>query len=213
MPSVSILYEVKVVIRDFELYKISRDFSLEYGTILGIIWFITFFTCVNGLVGGNVLLMLIGMSFMGITALMPIYLAWRYKQHLKAGERVPMSIAWLFVALMFFYAAVLTGVGEYLYFQYYDKGRVVEFFMRFLASPETEAQYKTIGASDFLQQSREGLAELASLSPLDLTLNLFANNLFFSLLYSFPVALVAHRKCRDLKQWANSLNNRNSNPS
>ena len=29
---------------DFELYKTSRDFSLEYGTVLGIIWFITFFT-------------------------------------------------------------------------------------------------------------------------------------------------------------------------
>ena len=37
---------------DFELYKISREFSLEYGTILGIIWLITFFTCMNGMMGG-----------------------------------------------------------------------------------------------------------------------------------------------------------------
>ena len=196
---------------DFELYKISRDFSLEYGTVLGIIWLITFFTCMNGMIGGNPLLTLFGMGFMGICALMPFYLAWRYKQHLKVGDRVPMSIAWLFTALMFFYAAIIAGVGEYLYFQYYDKGRAVEFFMQFLSSPETEAQYKTIGASDILEQSRTALTELANLSPLDLTLNLFANNLFIALLLSIPVAMVAHRKCRDIRPIAKALNDRNSN--
>ena len=179
---------------------------MEYGTSLGIIWLITFFTCMNGMVGGNALLMLFGMGFMGICALMPFYLAWRYKQHLKVGDRVPMSIAWLFTALMFFYAAIIAGVGEYLYFQYYDKGRAVEFFMQFLSSPETEAQYKTIGASDILEQSRTALTELANLSPLDLTLNLFANNLFISLLLSIPVAIVAHHKSRSIKPIFDALN-------
>lgn len=191
---------------DFELYKTSRDFSLEYGTVLGIIWFITFFTVLNGMVGGNVLLMLFGMGFMGVCVLMPFYLAWRYKQHMKAGERVPMSIAWLFTALMFFYAAVLAGVGEYLYFQYIDKGRAVEYFTQFLSSPETEAQYKMIGATGLLEQSKAALAELATLSPLDLTLNLFANNLFISLLLSIPVAIVAHHKSRSIKPLFDALN-------
>jgi len=157
------------------------------------------------------LLMLFGMGFMGVCALMPFYLAWRYKQHLRAGDRVPLSIAWLFTALMFFYAAILSGVGEYLYFQYIDKGRAVEFFMQFLSSPETEAQYKMIGATDILEQSRTALTELAALSPLDLTLNLFANNLFIALLFSIPVAMVAHRKSRDMKPLADALGSRNNN--
>jgi hypothetical protein len=85
--------------------------------------------------------------------------------------------------------------------------------MQFLSSPETEAQYKTIGASDILEQSKTALTELANLSPLDLTLNLFANNLFIALLLSIPVAMVAHRKCRDIRPIAKALNDRNSNPS
>ncbi|MCR4836809.1 MAG: DUF4199 domain-containing protein [Bacteroidaceae bacterium] len=198
---------------DFELYKISREFSLEYGTILGIIWLITFFTCMNGMMGGGALLMLFGMGFMGISALMPFYLAWRYKQHLKPGDRVPMGIAWLFSALMFFYASIVAGVGEYIYFQYIDKGRVMDYFMQFLSSPETEAQYKTIGASELLEQSKAALAELANLTPLDLTLNIFANNLFIALLLSLPVALVAHRKCHDIRLSVNELNRHNNNPS
>ncbi len=198
---------------DFELYKISREFSLEYGTILGIIWLITFFTCMNGMMGGGALLMLFGMGFMGINALMPFYLAWRYKQHLKPGDRVPMGIAWLFSALMFFYASIIAGVGEYIYFQYIDKGRAMEYFMQFLSSPETEAQYKTIGASELLEQSKAALAELANLTPLDLTLNIFANNLFIALLLSLPVAFVAHRKCHDIRLSVNELNRHNNNPS
>ena len=198
---------------DFELYKISREFSLEYGTILGIIWLITFFTCMNGMMGGGTLLMLFGMGFMGISALMPFYLAWRYKQHLKPGDRVPMGIAWLFSALMFFYASIIAGVGEYIYFQYIDKGRAMEYFMQFLSSPETEAQYKTIGASELLEQSKTALAELANLTPLDLTLNIFANNLFIALLLSLPVAFVAHRKCHDIRLSVNELNRHNNNPS
>ena len=198
---------------DFELYKISREFSLEYGTIVGIIWLITFFTCMNGMMGGGALLMLFGMGFMGISALMPFYLAWRYKQHLKPGDRVPMGIAWLFSALMFFYASIIAGVGEYIYFQYIDKGRAMEYFMQFLSSPETEAQYKTIGASELLEQSKTALAELANLTPLDLTLNIFANNLFIALLLSLPVAFVAHRKCHDIRLSVNELNRHNNNPS
>lgn len=198
---------------DFELYKISREFSLEYGTILGIIWLITFFTCMNGMMGGGALLMLFGMGFMGISALMPFYLAWRYKQHLKPGDRMPMGIAWLFSALMFFYASIIAGVGEYIYFQYIDKGRAMEYFMQFLSSPETEAQYKIIGASELLEQSKTALAELANLTPLDLTLNIFANNLFIALLLSLPVAFVAHRKCHDIRLSVNELNRHNNNPS
>ena len=186
---------------------------MEYGTILGIIWLITFFTCMNGMMGGGALLMLFGMGFMGISALMPFYLAWRYKQHLKPGDRVPMGIAWLFSALMFFYASIIAGVGEYIYFQYIDKGRAMEYFMQFLSSPETEAQYKTIGASELLEQSKAALAELANLTPLDLTLNIFANNLFIALLLSLPVAFVAHRKCHDIRLSVNELNRHNNNPS
>ncbi len=180
---------------DLELFKTTRDFAIEYGTALGVIWIATFLTFIGGFTGGNFLMMMFSMGFMGVTALLPFYLAWRYKQHLRPGDRVSFGMAWLFAILMFFYASVLAGVGEFIYFQYMDQGKAFDFFMRVLSSPETEAQYKTIGASDFLAQSRLELQQLASLTPLDIALNMFANNIFFSLLYSLPVAAVAHRKC------------------
>lgn len=181
---------------DIELFKTTRDFAIEYGTVLGLIWLATFASFIGGMTGGNVLMMMMSMGFMGITMLMPLYLAWRYKQHLKSGDRVSMGMAWIFASLMFFYACVITGVGEFIYFQYMDQGRTLDLFMRLLSSPETEAQYEMMGASDFLAKSRMELQELANLTPLDITLNLFVNNIFFSLLYSLPVAAVAHRKCR-----------------
>lgn len=179
---------------DIEIFKTTRDFAIEYGTVLGIIWIATFCTMMSGMTGGNLLMMMFAMGLMGITVLMPLYLAWRYKQHLRSGDRVSWGIAWAFAILMFFYASVLTAVGEFVYFQYLDQGKAIDFFMRFLASPETEAQYKMIGASDLLEQSRMELQQLASLTPFDITLNLFVNNIFLSMLYSLPVAAIAHRK-------------------
>lgn len=56
-----------------------------------------------------------------------------------------------------------------------------------------------MGASDILNQSKIQLKVMASLSPLDMALNLFANNILISIVFSFPVAFVAHRKYRDMK--------------
>ena len=60
---------------DLDLFKTTRDFAIEYGTVLGVIWLATFFTLMSGMTGGNILMMMLSMGLMGITLLMPLYLA------------------------------------------------------------------------------------------------------------------------------------------
>ncbi len=172
----------------------AQSFAIEYGTFLGIAWLTTFGFIVGGFVSGNLLSMLAGMAAFGLSCLFPFYLAWRFKQHLNVGERVSRLVAWSFAFLMFTYACMLAGVGHLVYFTYLDHGQLMQVFHTTLFSPEAEAQYKAIGASDMLATARDQFSLIQSLTPMQMTLALFENNIFISLLLTIPVTFVAHRK-------------------
>jgi len=187
---------------DFNLIKTTRDFSVEYGTFLGIVWLATFLIFVTTMTGGNIFMMMMAMFCMTLTVIMPFYLAWRYKQHLlKPGDQVSWGTAWLFAILMFLYASIFTGVGQFLYFNYIDRGQLIDFFSSVLSAPETQRQYELIGATDLLEQTKDQLALLAQLSPFDIAISMFGNNITISIMLSIPVAFMAHRKCRDMKSF------------
>ena len=177
-----------------EHYKMAQSFAIEYGTFLGIAWLITFGFVVGGLVSGNLLAMLAGFASFGLSCLVPFYLAWRFKQHLENGEQVARLVAWSFAFLMFTYACMLAAAGHLVYFTYLDHGQLMQVFHTTLFSPEAEAQYKAIGASDMLATARDQFAMMQSLTPMQITLALFENNIFVSLLLTIPVAFVARRK-------------------
>lgn len=185
---------------DFELYRTTKEFCAEYGTFTGIVWSITFLLCTEGLTGNNILYLMLGMGLLLICLITPFYFAWRYKQHLTTpGDRVPMGMAFFFAIFMLVYACIITGVAQFLYFNFIDKGRLLEYFQATMSNPEVINQYKQIGAAEILEQSRTQLQEIANLSPLELTLNLFANSILGSVVLSIPVAFVAHKKCTDMK--------------
>ncbi len=185
---------------DFELYKTTRDFSTEYGTFTGLVWGAAFLAFTQGMVGGSLMTMTAGMCLSCLGLIMPVYLAWRYKQHLTApGDRVSWGMAWTFAFFTLIYASTITGVIQFLYFNFIDKGQLMEFLQAAMSSEEVISQYTRMGAADILEQSRNQLALIAGLSPMELTLNMYANSIMGSIILSIPVAFVAHRKCRDIK--------------
>ena len=179
---------------NIEHYKMAQSFAVEYGTILGILWLITFALVIGGLVTGNLISSLAGLAAFGIACIMPFYLAWRFKQHLDEGERVSTFIAWTFTFLMFTYASIMAGVGHLVYFTYIDQGQLMNTFHQTLFSPEAEAQYRAIGATDMLQTARQQFDLIQGLTPFEITLALFENNIFLALLLTIPATFVAHRK-------------------
>lgn len=172
----------------------SQGFAIEYGTILGIAWLIAFGFVVGGMITGNLFYSMIGFGWIGLSVLIPFYLAWRFKQHLNEGERVSTFAAWIFAFLLFVYACFFTAVGHLIYFTYIDGGRLLEAFQSLLSAPEVESQYTTIGAADMLETARSQLQVIQGLTPMEISLALFENNVFFSLLLTIPVAFIAHRK-------------------
>lgn len=179
---------------NYEHYKMARSFATEYGTFLGIEWSIVFVSFVMAITQESLIGPFACMFLFGLAPIFALYFAWRFKQKLDVGEQFSYGIAWIFSAFMFLYASLLSGVVEFVYFQYLDEGQLFGAFQKALNMPEMVEQYKAMGCEELLETTRMQLGELEMLSPLDLTLNIFGNNIFFSFILSFLVAVVAHMK-------------------
>lgn len=179
---------------NYEHYKMARGFATEYGTFLGIEWSFVFVSFVMTMTHESLLGSFTCMFLFGLAPIFALYFAWRFKQKLEVGERVSYGIALLFSSFMFLYAALLSGVVEFLYFRYLDEGQLFAAFRKALTMPEIVEQYKAMGCEEVLETSKMQLDEIEQLSPFDLALNIFANNVLFSFILSFFVAVVAHMK-------------------
>lgn len=181
-----------------EHYKMVQGFAVEYGTILGLSWLITFGLMIAGMLTNGLFYLAAGFVSMGVTLILPFYLAWRFKQHLDTGERVSFFLAWMLAFLMFLYACIFAGAGEFVYFTYMDHGRLMRVFQEVLFAPEVEAQYRAAGANDMLDIARIQFDMMRNMTPMQLTLILFENNIFVSMILSLPVAFVAHLKAKEI---------------
>lgn len=202
-------YHMEQIAWKLEHIRLSREFSREYGTFLGIAWVVTFLLFVVGLVANNFIASMLGSMLMIASPIFALYLSWRFKQLLEAGDNVSWGIAWVFVSFTLLYANFLLGAAAYVYFQFFDEGRVCEAFYAMLTHPDIIAQYKQMGMSDILENSKAQLDIVAQLSPFDLAMNLFADNLIFSFFLGIPMLIIAHRKSRNIKKEVEKLQNKN----
>lgn len=174
----------------------SRAYATEYGTFLGVAWVIVFALYVLGICNMNMLFMFVACIGICMLPFVAFYFAWRYKQHLEPGEKLPFFSAWMFSIMMFVYACLLTGAAEYVYFAYMDDGALLGQFYSVLEDEETIKLYKQMGLSETLGILRESLDEMSKLSPLDMALMLFNQNFFMSIILSISTAFVASMKSK-----------------
>lgn len=172
----------------------SRAYAMEYGTFLGVAWIAVFALYVYGILGTDALLMLFACIGFCTLPFVAFYFAWRYKQHLEPEERLPFFGAWIFVVTMFVYSCLITGAAEYFYFAYMDEGALVECFRSIVEDREVIGLYEQMGMADTWQMLKSSVDDMAGLSPLDVTLMLFNQNIFVSLILSIPAAFIASMK-------------------
>ncbi|MCM1313325.1 MAG: DUF4199 domain-containing protein [Bacteroides sp.] len=175
----------------------SRAYATEYGTFLGIAWVVVFALYVYGVCNMEPLSML--MASVGICMLpfVAFYFAWRYKQHLEPGSKLPFFSAWIFSLMMFVYASLFTGAAEYVYFAYMDDGALLGQFYSVIDTGETKDLYGRMGQSDLWTVIKDTLDSMSKLSPLDMALMLFNQNIFVSFILSVPTAFVASMKSKN----------------
>lgn len=169
-----------------------KSYSMEYGTFVGMSWGALFLSYVEGISQDNAFLILVCFALCGVAFILPFMLALRLNRKLfMVGERLSYFQGLLFSFSMFMYACLLNGLIVFVFFNFMDDGELFSQLNKMITMPEMVTTYQQIGMGEQYSQMLKMLEEANGLSALEKTLMVFNNNFFFSIIFSFVVAIVA----------------------
>ena len=160
---------------------------MRYGTAMGIFWACKFVLFPLGM---NMPLLL--MFFFILTLSVPIlgYLfVKKYREQQCAGV-LNFSKAYIFTIFMYMFASLFVAVIHYLYFRYMDNGMIVNTYQGMIDQMNSVA---TGDMKESLEQFRTALDVISSLTPLEITLQLLTQNVFYCSILAIPTGLLVMR--------------------
>ena len=160
---------------------------MRYGTVMGIFWTLKFVLFPMGMQSPLLL-----MAFFLLTLIVPVagfFLVRQYRDR-ECGGVLSFSRAFLFTSFMYLFAALFATIAHYVYFRYIDGGLIVNTYQDMITQMEAIA---TADMKTSLDQFQQALDIIASLSPLEISIQLITQNVFYCTLIALPTALLVKR--------------------
>ena len=170
-----------------EKRKNFQEAAMRYGTVMGIFWTLKFVLFPMGMQSPLLL-----MAFFLLTLIVPVagfFLVRQYRDR-ECGGVLSFSRAFLFTSFMYLFAALFATIAHYVYFRYIDGGLIVNTYQDMLTQMETIA---TADMKASLDQFQQALDIIAALSPLEISIQLITQNVFYCTLIALPTALLVKR--------------------
>lgn len=167
-----------------------QRYAMLYGTYLGVFWILGAIFFPLGL--NNPLLFLLFIVFVLSGPFIAFRYVRRYRNSVCEG-RISFFHAWSFTVLMYMFAALLSAAAHYLYFRFIDRGYIVDTYSRLMDN--FFAQNTVVGGiSLYQEQMEQALSQFSMLTPIELTMQLFSNNVFWGILLGLPTALLVMKR-------------------
>ncbi len=161
---------------------------MHFGTYMGAYWVLKFILFPLGLTIPFLLFLFIGLT-LGVP-FMGYYYARMYRNKICGGE-ISFVQAWIFTVFMYMFAALLTATAHFIYFRFIDQGFIINTYTVLL---DNALQAGVPGMGTYISQFKEAMEVLRSLSPIDITLQLLSQNVFYGSILAIPTALVVMKK-------------------
>ena len=165
-----------------------QEDAMRYGTLMGIFWTLKFVLFPMGMQSPFLL-----MAFFLLTLAVPVvgYFLVRQYRDRDCGGVLPFSRAFLFTSFMYLFAALFVTIAHYIYFRYMDNGLIVGTYQDMLNQMSAVATDDMKASIDQFQQA---LDIIATLSPLEISIQLITQNVFYCTLIALPTAFLVMRK-------------------
>lgn len=164
-----------------------QEDAMRYGTIMGIFWTLKFVLFPMGMT-----MPLLLMAFFLLTLIVPVagfFLVRQYRDKECQGI-LSFSRAFLFTSFMYLFAALFATIVHYIYFRFMDNGLIVNTYQDMLNQMSTMA---TDDLKPSLEQFQQALDIIATLSPLEISIQLITQNIFYCTLIALPTAILVMR--------------------
>ncbi|MBO5467498.1 MAG: DUF4199 domain-containing protein [Prevotella sp.] len=165
-----------------EEYKQLKAFARIDGALLGVMWIISFACYVIGM--SNPMLMMGGLL---IAVCSPFFAASRVRKFRDYARDGVLSFkrGMAYTILLFFYAALLFAVAQYVYFEFIDNGHIMNQIASMMNEPQNQ---KIIEAYGLKQSMDESLKIMSQTRAIDYALNYLSVNLIIGTVLSLPIA-------------------------
>ena len=168
--------------------KSLQEHAMRFGTAMGIFWIFKFIFLPLGFH-----VQFLQLLFIVLTCFVP-FLGYRYTRTFRdkyCYGAINFTQAYLFNILMYFFAALLTSVGHFIYFNFIDNGFITDTYI-------SQLEILKSNVSGDLETSVDQLIEtfniIADMKPIQLTLQLFFQNIFYGSLLAIPTALLVMKR-------------------
>jgi hypothetical protein len=161
---------------------------MHFGTYMGAYWVLKFILFPLGLTIPFLLFLFIGLT-LGVP-FMGYYYARMYRNKICGGE-ISFVQAWIFTVFMYMFAALLTAMAHFIYFRFIDQGFIINTYTVLL---DNALQADVPGMGTYISQFKEVMEVVRSLSPIDFTLQLLSQNVFYGSILAIPTALIVMKK-------------------
>ena len=162
--------------------------AMMYGTAMGVFWILKFV-----LVPLIFTIPFTSLMFLGLTAAVPFlgyFFVRQYRNRYCLNGQIGFMQAWMFCLLMYAFAALLVSVAHYVFFRYIDGGTMLATYNSML----DELQNATPEMGEMVTQYRQAVDLIAAMSPIELTIQLVLNNIFYGMMLSLPTAFIVSLK-------------------
>ena len=165
-----------------------KAFARVDGALLAVLWVGSFACYILGI--ANPLYSLVAMGLMVVT---PFFVGRRLGKFRDEGLGGVISFGrgWGYSVYVFFYAAILLALAQYVYFAYVDQGYLMQSFSKVLSTPEAKQIVEQYGMQ---QTMAEGLKQMGQLRPIDYALNVLTMNILTGVVLGFPIAALMQRR-------------------
>ena len=165
-----------------------KAYARQDGFFLALLWTASFVCYIMGISN-----QMLGMLAIGLAIMTPFFVAGRLRKFRDEGREGLISFrrSYAYTIFVFFYAAVLLAVVQFLYFAYIDNGYLMSSFSRMMSSEEGKQIISQYGMSQMVE---EGLSEMANIRPIDYALNILTVNIIIGFIVGVPIALVMQRE-------------------
>ena len=169
-----------------------QEGAMRYGTVMGIYWTLKFVLFPAGMK----MPLLLTLFFIATLAVPVLgYMFVRKFRDKDCEGVISFSRAFLFTAFMYLFASLFATIIHYIYFRYMDNGLIINTYYAMLdqlGAGSTGELAASIG------QFREALNVIAQLTPVEISLQLISQNIFYCVLIAIPTALLVMRKPKNI---------------
>lgn len=165
-----------------------QEHAMRFGTAMGLFWIFKFIFLPLGFK-----VPFLQLLFIILTCFVPI-LGYRYARTFRekyCGGEISFIRAYAFIMFMYIFAAMLTSAGHFIYFNFIDNGFITGTYISQLEELKNSVTGDLAISVDQLIETFDRIAEM---SPIQLTMQLVFQNIFYGSLLALPTALFVMKR-------------------